>query len=106
MFRRRAVHHPILQTCIIERCKRFIELTIHAPRKAPDDQLDRGEGSEGAESFGKVLEVLAETPVASEPGEGAPDRVAARQDDEALHAIARRLPISCAAAALLPQRPK
>jgi hypothetical protein len=39
------------------------------PGKPPESELDGGDGSEGAQSFGKVLEILAETPVASEPGE-------------------------------------
>jgi hypothetical protein len=37
-------------------------------------KVDRG--------FGKVLEILGETPVASEPGEGALDHPAVRQHDE------------------------
>jgi len=40
-----------------------------------------------ARGFGKVLEVLGETPVSSEPREGALDHPAARQDDEALHVV-------------------
>ena len=31
-------------------------------------KLDGGEGNEGVQGFGQVLEVLGETPVASEPG--------------------------------------
>jgi len=38
--------------------------------------------------FGKVLEVLGETPVASEPGESALDHPATRQDDETLRVVA------------------
>jgi len=34
------------------------------PGKPPESKLAGGEGSEGAQSFGKVLEVLGETPVA------------------------------------------
>jgi hypothetical protein len=41
-----------------------------------------------ATSFGKVLEVLGETPVASEPGESSRDNPAAREDNEALHVVA------------------
>jgi hypothetical protein len=40
------------------------------------------------QGFGKVFEVLGETPVASEPGESALDNPAARQDDEALPVVA------------------
>ena len=43
---------------------------------------------EGAQGFGKVLEVLGETPVASEPGEGALDHPTARPNDEALRVVA------------------
>ena len=39
-----------------------------------EGQLDRGEGNEGGQGFGKVLEVLGETPVSAEPGEGALDQ--------------------------------
>jgi hypothetical protein len=46
--------------------------------------LDGGEGNEGGQGFGKVLEILGETPVSAEPGEGALDHPAARQDDEAV----------------------
>jgi len=48
------------------------------PGKPPESKLDGGEGNEAAQSFGKVLEVLGETPVASEPGESALDPPAAR----------------------------
>jgi hypothetical protein len=41
-----------------------------------------------ASHLGKVLEVLGETPVSSEPAEGALDHPAARQDDKALHVVA------------------
>jgi hypothetical protein len=44
--------------------------------------------SKAAKGFGKVLEILGETPVASKPGEGALDHPAARQDDEAPHVVA------------------
>ncbi len=50
--------------------------------------MDGGEGNEGGQGFGKVLEVLGKTPVSAEPGEGALDHPAARQDDEALHVVA------------------
>ena len=33
--------------------------------------MDGGEGNEGGQGFGKVLEVLGETPVSAEPGESA-----------------------------------
>jgi hypothetical protein len=49
------------------------------PGKPPEGKLDGGESNEGAQGFGKVLEVLGETPVASEPGEGALDHPTARQ---------------------------
>jgi hypothetical protein len=63
-----------------------------------------GEGNEVGQGFGKVLEVLGETPVSSEPGEGTLDHPAARQDDEAKPFMSSlRLTISpCAAAAPLP----
>jgi hypothetical protein len=35
------------------------------PGKPPESKLDGGEGNEGAQSFGKVLEVLGETPAAA-----------------------------------------
>ena len=54
------------------------------PGEPPEGQLNGGEGNEGGQGFGKVFEVLVETPVASEPGESALDNPAARQDDEAL----------------------
>src|SRR5205085_6404308 len=41
--------------------------------------------TEGGQGLGKLLEVLGETPVASEPGKGALEHPAARQDDKALH---------------------
>jgi hypothetical protein len=53
------------------------------PGEPPEGQLDGGERNEGGQGFGKVLEVLGETPVPTEPGEGALDHPAARQDDEA-----------------------
>src|SRR6516165_7951415 len=40
------------------------------PAKPPVSKLDGDEGKEGAQSFDKVLEILDETPIASEPGEG------------------------------------
>ena len=43
------------------------------PGKPPESKLQGGEGNEGAQSFGKVLEILDETPIASEPGERALD---------------------------------
>jgi hypothetical protein len=58
------------------------------PGKAPEGQLDGGEGDEGGEDSGEVLEILGETPVAPEPGKGALDHPTARQDDKALHIIA------------------
>ena len=38
------------------------------PNKPPEDQLDRGNGNEGGQGFGEVLEILGEMLVASEPG--------------------------------------
>jgi hypothetical protein len=58
------------------------------PCKPPEGDLDRSEGDEGGEGFGEVLEILGKPPVASEPGEGALDYAAARQDDEAFHVVA------------------
>jgi hypothetical protein len=59
------------------------------PGKPPESKLNGREGNEGAQGFGKILEVPGETPVASEPGEGALDHPAARQDDKALPVVAR-----------------
>jgi hypothetical protein len=58
----------------------------------PETELDGGEDSEGAQSFGKVLEILAETPVTPEPGEGAFDHVAPRRGDEAFISSLRLTP--------------
>ena len=55
---------------------------------APESKLDGGEGNEGGQGFGKDLEVHGKTPVSSEPGEGALDHPAPRQDDEALRVAA------------------
>ena len=44
--------------------------------------------TKGGQGFREVLEVLGEAPVAPEPGEGALDHPAARQDDEALYIVA------------------
>ena len=41
------------------------------PGKPPEGKLDGGEGNEGGQGFGKVFEVLGETPVSSEPGAAA-----------------------------------
>jgi hypothetical protein len=41
-----------------------------------------------ARGFGKVLEVLSETPVSTEPRECTLNHLAARQDSEALHIVA------------------
>src|SRR5262245_43115424 len=40
------------------------------PGKSPEGKLDGGGRDEGGQAFGEVLEVLGETPVSSEPGEG------------------------------------
>src|ERR1700730_12299144 len=48
------------------------------PGEPPDGQPDGGEGNEGGQGFGKVFEVLGETPVASEPGESALDNPVVR----------------------------
>jgi hypothetical protein len=71
-------------------CPCFADLHHHdlRPGEPPEGQLDAGEGNEGGQGFGKVLEVLGETPVSAEPGEGALDHPAAREDDEALHVVA------------------
>ena len=53
-----------------------------------EGKLDGSEDHEGGQGFGEIFEVLCETPVLSELGEGALDHPAARQDDEALHVIA------------------
>ena len=41
------------------------------PGEPPEGRLERGEVNEGGQGFGEVLEVLGETPIAAEPGEGA-----------------------------------
>jgi len=41
--------------------------------KPPEGQLDGSKRHEGGQDFGKVLEILGETPVSSELGEGALD---------------------------------
>src|ERR1700724_2108936 len=76
--RRRSLDHA-LQTSTI---------TDLRPDEPPEGQLDGGERNEGGQGFGEILEVLGKTPVSAEPGEGALDHPAARQDDEALHIIA------------------
>ena len=58
----------------------FVDLL---PGKPPERELDGSKCDEGFQSCGEILEVLGEPPVASEPGEGALDHPAARQDDEA-----------------------
>jgi hypothetical protein len=52
-------------------------LPTYAQARRLRAKLDGGEGDEGGHGFGEVLEVLGETPVASEPGEGALDQLAA-----------------------------
>jgi hypothetical protein len=49
--------------------------------------LDARNGDEGRECIGQVLEILGESAVASEPGEGPFDHPASRQHDEACHVI-------------------
>ena len=66
-------------------------MKILRPGKPPERKLDGGEGHEGGQGFGKVLEILGVTPVSSEPGEGALDHSAPRQDD-ALRVV---VPLSC-----------
>ena len=58
------------------------------PGEPPEGKLDGSEGDKGGEGFGEVLEILGETPVAPEPGEGALDHPAARQHDKAFHVVA------------------
>ena len=58
-----------MRTSIIAACTTY-DLR---PGKPPESKLDGGEGKEGAQSFGMVLEILDGTPVASEPGESALD---------------------------------
>src|SRR5271165_505897 len=69
----------------------FTDLHHHdlRPGEPPEGQLDGGEGNEGGQGFGKVFEVLGETPVSSEPGEGALDHPTVRENDEALRVVAR-----------------
>jgi hypothetical protein len=50
--------------------------------RLPTLRRARGERNEGAQSFGKVLEVLGETPVPPEPAEGALNHPSPGQDDE------------------------
>src|ERR1700720_4554774 len=81
--RRRSLHNPICRpslSCVADR--RFVG-------KPPEGQLDGSEGNEGGQSFREVLKILGETPVSPEPGEGALDHPAARQDDEAIRASLR-----------------
>ena len=51
-------------------------------------KLDGGDGDEGGKGFGEVLDVLGETPVPPQSGEGSLNHPAARQDDEAVHGVA------------------
>jgi len=61
------------------RCQRqFVEFTTYAPGNPPQRKLDRGEGNVAGQGFGKVFEILGETLVSSEAGEGALDDPAAR----------------------------
>src|ERR1700724_1612302 len=76
--RRRSLDHA-LQTSTI---------TDLRPDEPPEGQLDGGEGNEGGQGFGKVLEILGKPPVSAEPGEGALDHPAAGQDDGAPHVVA------------------
>ena len=71
-------------------CPCFADLHYHdlRPGEPPKGQLDGGEGNEGGQGFGKVLEVFGKPPGSAEPGEGALDHPAARQDDEALRRCA------------------
>jgi hypothetical protein len=64
--RRRSLHNPICRPS--SRCVADRNL---CPGKPPEGQLDGGEGNEGGQGFGEVLEVLGEMPIAAEPGEGA-----------------------------------
>ena len=79
-----------LPTFVIARCRPTV-YGVHdlRPGKPPEGELDGSEGHEGGQSFRKVLEILGETPVASEPGEGALDHPAARQNDKALYVVVR-----------------
>jgi hypothetical protein len=68
-----------LQTFTVARCKPAVwRVADLRPGKPPESKLNGGEGNEGAQGFGTILEVLDETPVASEPGESALDHPAAR----------------------------
>jgi hypothetical protein len=53
-----------------------------------EGKLDGSEDHEGGQGFGEIFEVLCETPVLSELGEGALDHPAARQEDKSLHVVA------------------
>jgi hypothetical protein len=82
-----------LQTFTVVRCKPPVRRVGDLrPGKPPESKLNGGEGNEGAQGFGKILEVFGKTTVASEPGESALDHPAARQDDEAMFSL--RLTIS------------
>jgi len=98
--RRRSPHHPVRRpssSCTAKQA--FVEVATSRAGKLLEGQLE--DGGEGGQGLGKVLEVLSETPVSPEPGEGALDHPAARQDDSSL-----RLTIAtCSSGALLPQRP-
>jgi hypothetical protein len=74
-----------LPTFAIARCRPAV-CGVHDlyPDKPPEGELDGGEGNEGGQGFGKVLEVLGETPVSAEPGEGALDHAVVWQDEPAV----------------------
>jgi hypothetical protein len=62
-----------------------LQFTTYAPGKPPEGELDGGEGDEGLQGRGEVLEVFGKTSIPSEPGKGTLHHLAARQDDQALH---------------------
>ena len=81
--RRRSPHHPVRRpssSCTAKQA--FVEVATSRAGKLLEGQLE--DGGEGGQGLGKVLEVLSETPVSPEPGEGALDHPAARQDDSSL----------------------
>jgi hypothetical protein len=54
----------IASSCVLPTDRRVHDLR---PGQTPEGKLDEGKGNEGGQRFGKVLEILDETPISSEP---------------------------------------
>ena len=65
-----------LPTFAIVRVNRWFAEFTTSTHKRLEGEPDGGEGNEGAQSFGKVLQILGKTPVAAKPGESALDHPA------------------------------